>query len=93
MRYRSGTCTLLYRHVPLVSLHTHTQTHALCSTKKHGISMNTFYARVRGAAATVLVVEDWNHWTFGAFISEPWKTAATSFYGTGARPMCAERIS
>lgn len=53
------------------------------STKKHGISINTFYARVKPAQATILLVEDWNHWVFGAFISEPWKTSSKSFYGTG----------
>lgn len=85
MRYRSGTCTLLYRYPSYPRCPSIMLLVSVCarSTKKHGISINTFYQKVKPATATLLLIEDWNHWVFGAYISEPWRTSVKSFYGTG----------
>jgi len=55
----------------------------LYSTSKHGISLHTLYRRLQEKKGpTVLVVEDCNHFIFGAFLSEKIHVAK-SYYGTG----------
>jgi len=55
----------------------------LYSTDKHGISINTFYSKVKEKGPTILLIEDSNHYVFGAFVSESWKSDYQGYYGTG----------
>ena len=54
----------------------------LYSTKRHGLSMNTFFRQVQGRRDSVLVIKDSGGHVFGAFIPFAWKQSST-FYGSG----------
>lgn len=56
--------------------------HLLYSNAKHGISMQTFYIRLRERLPTILLIEDSHRGVFGAFVSEEWQRSS-SYYGTG----------
>ena len=52
------------------------------STEQHGCSLRTMYARLAGAGATVLLVEDLQGARFGGFATERWAPGAR-YFGTG----------
>lgn len=55
----------------------------LCySLLEHGVSLDTFFARTRGAATTVVVVRTDSDDVIGAYCSEAWHVD-THYYGTG----------
>eukprot|EP01112_Ceratiomyxa_fruticulosa_P016458 TRINITY_DN4981_c0_g1_i1.p1 TRINITY_DN4981_c0_g1~~TRINITY_DN4981_c0_g1_i1.p1 ORF type:complete len:818 (+),score=190.30 TRINITY_DN4981_c0_g1_i1:195-2648(+) len=54
----------------------------LYSTSRHGISINTMYAKLRNKGPVVILIEDANHYVFGGFASESLHTTQR-YYGTG----------
>ena len=54
----------------------------LYSTKRHGLSMSTFFRQVLGRRDSVLVIKDSGGHTFGAFLPFAWQQSK-HFYGTG----------
>jgi hypothetical protein len=54
----------------------------LYSTEKHGISINTMYAKVHEKGAMVIVVEDSKGYVFGGYASEYFRPSQR-YYGTG----------
>jgi len=58
------------------------------STAKHGISMRTFYMKVKGAPTTIIIVKDVRKCVFGAYCEEEWTDKGVringwpKFYGT-----------
>uniref|UniRef100_A0A7S4L149 TLDc domain-containing protein n=2 Tax=Guillardia theta TaxID=55529 RepID=A0A7S4L149_GUITH len=54
----------------------------LYSTKRNGLSMNTFFRLVTGRRDTIMLIKDSGGSAFGAFIPFPWKQSK-DFYGTG----------
>jgi len=54
----------------------------LYSTQRHGISLNTFYSRTDEIAPSILIIQDSNLNTFGAFASVSWQISKC-YYGTG----------
>jgi hypothetical protein len=57
------------------------QWNLLYRMSEHGVSMNTFYKRVGGASASLVIMEDQYHHKFGAMVHENWEQN-TRFYGT-----------
>jgi hypothetical protein len=47
----------------------------------HGVSMNTFYQRLAGASASLVIIEDEHGHKFGAMAHENWDRG-NSFYGS-----------
>jgi hypothetical protein len=47
----------------------------------HGVSMNTFFTRLSGEPATLVLLEDENGWKFGAMAHADWEKR-TQFYGS-----------
>ena len=54
----------------------------LYSTKRHGLSMNTFFRQVAGRRDSVLVIKDSGGYVFGAFLPFEWRQSK-NYYGTG----------
>jgi LysM repeat protein len=54
----------------------------LYSTMRHGISLNTFYAKVFNKGPNIILIEDSKNCVFGAFVSEHWEPRK-GFYGSG----------
>lgn len=52
------------------------------STIRDGISLKTFYRKARNWSSTALVVQDSHYFTFGAFVTEPWRPNE-KYQGTG----------
>jgi len=53
------------------------------STAIHGASLYTFYHRTQHASQSVVAVRDRAGHVFGAFVTETWRSNASTFYGTG----------
>jgi len=53
------------------------------STLKHGISLNTFYSKLKNISPSILVVMDDKKGLFGAFVTEPWRVRRKETYGNG----------
>ena len=47
----------------------------------HGVSMNTFYERLSGATASLVIMEDQHKFKFGVMVHENWERS-NSFYGS-----------
>jgi hypothetical protein len=54
----------------------------LYSTMEHGISLHTFYRRVKSHSPTVIIIEDSKKYVFGAFVTGTWD-ALGKHTGTG----------
>lgn len=48
---------------------------------EHGVSQNTFYQRLGGAPASLIIIEDENGHKFGAMVHENWERS-NHFYGS-----------
>ena len=48
---------------------------------EHGVSLNTFYERLGGAPASLVIMEDENGHKFGAMVHENWERG-NHFYGS-----------
>ena len=56
------------------------QWHLLFNSNIHGMSFNTFFGKIRGRGATLLIVKDTEGSVCGGFAPQPWDKKG-SFYG------------
>ncbi|GAM21510.1 hypothetical protein SAMD00019534_046850 [Acytostelium subglobosum LB1] len=63
--------------------HTDDTLELVYSTKKHGISIRTFFSRLTNRSPCIMIIRDDLGHVFGAFTSDPWNMEKTTHYGSG----------